>query len=142
MKLTAKQEAFALKYAECGKISESYRYAYDSENMKPHTINVKASELLRNGKVAGRVAELESIKKKVADIKFTITLEQRLKWLKEIAEAGLESIEDLSGISRRQNLAASNSAVVTLNTMLGVDEEGGKVKPVKVVIGVKDASRP
>jgi len=142
MVLTAKQEAFALKYVECSDASASYRHAYNYGKMKPETITRKAHDVVRNGNVAARIDELRSIMKKTADTKFTITLEQRLRWLKDIAEAGLEDIEDQSGISRRQNLAAANSAVATLNAMLGVDEEGGSVKPVKVVIGVKDASRP
>ena len=47
MKLTVKQEKFALKYAECGDASKAYRHAYDAENMKPSTINEKACLTLR-----------------------------------------------------------------------------------------------
>lgn len=59
-KLTPKQEAFALKYVECGNASEAYRHAYDAEKSKPEAIWVKASELLSNGKVAVRVMELQA----------------------------------------------------------------------------------
>ena len=58
MHLTPKQEAFALAYVETGNASEAYRRAYDAENMKPAVIAVKASELLKNGKVAVKVAEV------------------------------------------------------------------------------------
>lgn len=141
MRLTVKQEKFALKYAECGDASKAYRHAYDAENMKPHTINVKASELLKNGKVSARVKELESISKSVAEEKFTISVKQRLEWAKQVVEAGLSTYEDQAG-SKYHSLSAANQAITTLNTMLGVDEESGKTKPVKVFVGVKDASRP
>lgn len=59
-KLTPKQEAFALKYVECGNASEAYRTCYDvGENTKQNVIWVKACETLGNGKVSVRVAELQ-----------------------------------------------------------------------------------
>jgi phage terminase small subunit len=60
MALTPKQEAFALAYVETGNASEAYRRAYNAVRMKPAVINVKASELLANGNVAVRVAELQA----------------------------------------------------------------------------------
>ena len=59
IKLTPKQEQFCQSYIETGNASEAYRRAYNAENMKPETINVKASELLSNGKVSVRVDELQ-----------------------------------------------------------------------------------
>jgi phage terminase small subunit len=58
-KLTPKQEAFCLAYVETGNASEAYRRAYSAERMKPDVIAVKASELLKNGKVTVRVQELQ-----------------------------------------------------------------------------------
>jgi phage terminase small subunit len=60
MSLTPKQEAFALAYVETGNASEAYRRAYNAGNMKPETVNKRASELLANGEVTGRVAELQA----------------------------------------------------------------------------------
>ena len=57
--LTPKQEAFAQKYVELGNASEAYRQVYSAENMKPDAVNVKACELLKNGKVTVRVKELQ-----------------------------------------------------------------------------------
>ena len=141
MRLTVKQEKFALKYAECGNASEAYRYAYNAENMKASTINEKACLTLKADKVRARVDELKLLSKSVAEEKFTISVKQRLEWAKQIVEAGLSTYEDQSG-SKYHNLSAANQAIATLNTMLGVDEESGKAKPVKVFVGVKDASRP
>lgn len=60
MNLTPKQEAFAQAYIETGNASEAYRRAYNASRMKDEVIHVKASELLKHGKVAVRVAELQA----------------------------------------------------------------------------------
>lgn len=60
MKLTAKQEAFAQNVARGMTQADAYRNAYNAENMKPGTVQVKASELMANGKVAVRVGELKA----------------------------------------------------------------------------------
>lgn len=57
-KLTPKQDAFVLAYLETGNASEAYRRAYNVGTMLPTTINNRASELIRDGAIAGRVAEL------------------------------------------------------------------------------------
>lgn len=56
--LTQKQESFALAYIETGNASEAYRRAYDAGRMKPETINKRASELLADGAVTGRIGDL------------------------------------------------------------------------------------
>jgi len=56
--VTPKQEAFCLAYIETGNASEAYRRAYNAENMKPETVNRKAKDLLDNGKITARLAEL------------------------------------------------------------------------------------
>ena len=58
-RLTPKQEAFVLAYLETGNATEAYRRAYDAEGMGEATINVKACELLKNGKVAVRLQVLQ-----------------------------------------------------------------------------------
>ncbi len=57
-KLTPKQESFCKKYVETSNASEAYRLCYKADKMKDSVIHVKASELLKNGKVEVRVAEL------------------------------------------------------------------------------------
>lgn len=58
--MTPKQEAFCMAYVETGNASEAYRRSYNAAKMKPATVNVKASELLADGKIAVRVAELKA----------------------------------------------------------------------------------
>lgn len=58
--LTPKQEAFCLAYVETSNAAEAYRRAYDVKALTSHsTIYVAASELLRNPKIAVRVAQLQ-----------------------------------------------------------------------------------
>ena len=61
MKLTPKQEGFAMAYIETGSASEAYRRHYNTSKMKMETINREAHELLQNHKVATRVKELRSL---------------------------------------------------------------------------------
>ncbi len=76
-KLTPKEEAFALKYVECGNASEAYRHAYDvGENTKPETVWVKAAECLANGKVAERVIQLQEELKERTIVSVERTLEE------------------------------------------------------------------
>lgn len=58
--MTPKREAFCLAYVETGNASEAYRRSYDAANMKPETVNKRASELLAEGEIAGRVDELKA----------------------------------------------------------------------------------
>lgn len=60
MALTPKQEAFCRAYIECGSQSEAYRRAYSAGNMKPETVNRKATELFANGKITARLAEFHA----------------------------------------------------------------------------------
>lgn len=83
--LTPKQEAFAQAYLETGNASEAYRRAYDvSPESKPNTVEKRACELLKNGKVSGRVAELQERARKRHDINVD-TITEMLKEDRELA---------------------------------------------------------
>lgn len=58
--LTPKQEKFCLVYLETGNASEAYRRAYDAGGMSDTSINRKAKELVDNGKISARLAELRA----------------------------------------------------------------------------------
>ena len=91
LRLTPKQEKFCLEYLTTGKASEAYRLAFDARNMKPETISVRASEMLKKSKIAVRIAEL----KRPAEEKAIITYESHLKRLEELSR-GAESAEQFS----------------------------------------------
>lgn len=95
LKLTNKQEAFAVKYVECGNATEAYRFAYNAENMTGDVIHVKAYEALNNGKVSVRVAELKEKAQKAADKKFEWTMEQKREMLRNIAYNTVEEKPDV-----------------------------------------------
>lgn len=61
VKLTAKQQRFAELVALEGMTqADAYRAAYATGNMKAETIWARASELMADSKVSGRVAELKA----------------------------------------------------------------------------------
>lgn len=88
-KLTAKQEAFCLAYLETGNASEAYRRAYDAGDMADSVIHVKACELMKNGKVAVRVQQLQDA---VAE-KTLVTKEWVITRLVENVERAMQAEE-------------------------------------------------
>jgi phage terminase small subunit len=56
--LTIKQKRFATEYVAVGNASEAYRRAYSADRMASATVHKEACMLLKNPKVARRVAEL------------------------------------------------------------------------------------
>ena len=74
--LTIKQENFVNVYLETGNASEAYRRAYSCSKMKDATINRKAVELMRKGKITARVNELQGELRKSSDIKKEAILEE------------------------------------------------------------------
>lgn len=108
-RLTPKQEAFCLAYLETGNASEAYRRAYDAENMKPETINVKACELLQNGKVAERLAALRA----PIIAKAQLTVEDLLAELEEARRLAIDT----------EAPAPAVSATMGKAKLLGLDKQ-------------------
>ncbi len=129
-RLTAKQEKFCIKYVECGNASEAYRFSYSCKKMKDHVVWVKASELLKVGKVAVRVKELQQ---EIAD-KLLIS---ETSILTEYARIGLSDIRDLFDKDGLKNIvdlgdniakAVSSFKVVTKSVGHGEVEYVSEVK--------------
>ncbi|MFG0827888.1 terminase small subunit [Pseudomonas sp. CJQ_7] len=99
MALTPKQEAFCLAYLETGNASEAYRQSYSAANMKPESINVNASKLLSNAKVALRLEELRG----PAVIAAQMTLESHLADLKMLRDKALEAEQFSAAITAETN---------------------------------------
>lgn len=139
--ITSKEESFAQAYVLHKNDSiEGYRHSEYSQNLKPDQMSVQAYKLLKKPQIILRIKELQVKASAIAEKTFTITVTKRLEWLKEITEAGIATYTDSTGAARRESLTAARSAIETMNTMLGFDESAGKVKPVKIFVGVKDAS--
>lgn len=107
-KLTPKQEAFALKYVECGNASEAYRHAYNAENCKPETVWRKAVEVLANGKVAARVMELQA----EARERSQVTIESITKELDEDRQLARDNDQAAAAVSAVMNKAKLHGLVV------------------------------
>jgi phage terminase small subunit len=60
VKLTAKQEMFVKELIKGRSQREAYKLAYNCENMTDAVIDVKASELMKHGKVSVRYEELRT----------------------------------------------------------------------------------
>lgn len=116
MKLSVKQENFCNYYIECGNASEAYRRAYFCSNMKDESINVKAVELLNNGKITVRVKELQEELKKKSDI----TKEEVLNMLKSFMYADI-----------RNFLTIKNGNVIFKDSEDWTDEMAMQVESVK-----------
>lgn len=93
--LTPKQEKFCQLYVETGSASEAYRQSYDASNMKPDTINVKASELLSNGKISVRVGQLRERLVK----KHNVTVDSLIEELEQARKMALESAQVSAAVS-------------------------------------------
>lgn len=116
MKLSVKQEKFCNYYIECGNASEAYRRAYSCSNMKDESINVKAVELLKNGKITVRVKELQEELKRKSDI----TKEEVLNMLKSFMYADI-----------RNFLTIKNGNVIFKDSEDWTDEMAMQVESVK-----------
>lgn len=143
-KLQPKQELFAVNVVLNGgdKVKARKEAGY-STAMSKASQGVDADKLYNHAKISLRIAELQLEADKIAKEKFGISIEQRLRWLQEVAEAGLTKQLITKGedvVEQRENLPATTGAIRVMNEILGTDEQGDSTKPVKVFIGVEDAS--
>jgi phage terminase small subunit len=87
MSLTEKQTAFCYAYMEKGNASESYRIAYDAENMSDNAIGVEACRLMAHPNVALKIEEL----RRMAAERNKITVDDLITELQEAREAALKA---------------------------------------------------
>lgn len=99
MALTPKQENFCLAYLETGNASEAYRRAYNTENMKPESVNRLAKAQLDNVKIASRLEELRA---PVRD-RAMLTLESHLARLDELSRKAEEFEQFSAAITAETN---------------------------------------
>ena len=109
--LTPKQEAFAMKYVECGNASEAYRHAYDAGNMADQTVWNEASRVLQNPQVAIRV---QGIRDAVAEAT-KLTVSDLLRELEEARTAALTA--------ETVQASAATAATMGKAKLLGLDKQ-------------------
>lgn len=105
MTLTAKQEAFCQAIADGMTQADAYRTAYNAVNMKPESVQVKACELTKDGKISVRVAELKS------------ALEKKQLWTREKSVKALINAYKVAEDGGQST--AMTAAVKELNVMHG-----------------------
>lgn len=117
IKLTAKQEAFAQGIADGLGQADAYRMAYDADGMKDESVYPQASKLMKNPKIATRIAELKA---QVAD---------KQLWTREMSVKGLISAYRIA--LEAKTSTGMTAAVKELNIMHGYNE------PTKLQVDVK-----
>jgi len=106
--LTAKREVFAFEYVRNGNVaSHAYRNAFETRNMKVHTIDSEASKLLGNPEVAARIAQLRG----TVRIRHSRTISGICDELDENREMALDTSQP----------AAANGATMGKARVLGLD---------------------
>jgi len=140
IKLNPKQEKYAQEVVLNGgdKVAAFKASGWKWENFTSNTLSVESDKKYNHPKISLRISELQSEADKVAKEVFTISVEQRLRWLNEITVAGLSTYEDQGGNKRRENLSASTGAIKTMNEMIGVSEgDDGKAPSLEITFQVK-----
>jgi len=138
--LTKREESFVQAILRLGddKKLDAYRASDYSQKLSTPAMSAQAHKLYNKPIINLRIRELQGKAVEIADKKFTISVEERLRRLDAIYKAGIEKYLTQTG-ERYENLAAAKGSIETMNAMLGTSESSG-VKPVKVQIGVIDAS--
>lgn len=90
--LTPRREKAAKKFVETGDMTESYKFAFSTENMKRTTINRRASEVFADPKVKARLRQLSA----ALEEEHKITKEKVLLHLKAIMDAKITDYVTLS----------------------------------------------
>lgn len=118
--LTGKQEKFCQCIADGMTQADAYRTAYNAKGMKPDTVHVKASTLMADGKIAGRVRELRE------------ALAEKVLWTRAQSVAGL--VKAFQVAEDAGNAAAMTGSIKELNAMHGFNA------PSKVDLSSSDGS--
>lgn len=124
--LTVKQENFCNYYIESGNASDAYRRAYSCRKMKDEAVNVKAIELLNNGKITVRVKELQEEQKNKSDI----TKERILQELSSIAFSTIADMHNtwierkkFDKLSKKEKSAIKSISTKILKKNIGTSDD-------------------
>lgn len=123
--LTPKREKFAQAVASGMNQSDAYRSAFDAGGMKPATINVKASELMADGKVRGRVDELRAPAVEAVGI----TLESHLRDLLALRNLAAKK-EQMSAAINAEIARGKAAGVYADERMRILGPDGGPVQTI------------
>ena len=108
IKLTPKQERFCQVYIETGNASEAYRQAYNTEKMKPESVNSKGYQLLQQVQITARLDELRAEHKK----RHEITVDTLVAELEEARKLAFETDKAAAAVSATMGKAKLLGLVV------------------------------
>jgi len=130
MSLTPKQEAFARAYHETSNATEAYRRAYNAGGMKDNVIHVKAHEVLKNGKIAVRLSELQQMAQERHNITIDSLTEMTMKAYVEAQRIAptTNQMQTASMIKAAEFLGKLHGLVVDKSEVTGKD--GSPLVPV------------
>ena len=132
-KLTAKQELFCEEVVSGNTQADAYRTAYSAQDMLDKTIWVKASELMANGKVTGRIEELRLPVIKEAQL----TLKSHLDNLLEIREHAVEDRNWSAAVSA-ETARGKAAGLHTAKAIMSIETaREDRVTVIELVSGVK-----
>lgn len=109
--VTEQQEKFAQAFVETGNASEAYRRSYNTSRMAVNTIAKRASEMLDNGAVAGRIASLRQVHTK----RHNVTVDSLIAELEEARIAALTA--------ETVQASAATGATMGKAKLLGLDKQ-------------------
>lgn len=109
--VTEQQEKFCHAFVETGNASESYRRSYNAGKMADATISKRASDLLDNGAITGRIATLRQKHTK----RHNITVDTLLEKLNTVYTTALAAETPQS--------SAAVQAIMAQAKLLGLDKQ-------------------
>ena len=123
IKLTPKQEKFCQVYIETGNASEAYRQAYNTEKMKPESVNSKGYQLLKQVQITARLDELRAEHKK----RHEITVDTLVAELEEARKLAFETDKASAAVQATMGKAKLLGLVVE-------KQETNVVQPPKIIV--------
>lgn len=124
VKLTQKQEKYVQELIKGKSQREAYRIAYpSSKKWKDNVVDVKASELLKNGKVSVRYNELRGKVIKRTEEKAIITAEEIIRGIANIAKDDISNYLDFR----------------TEKVVVAYDEDDMPIMDYRTIVDLKDS---
>jgi phage terminase small subunit len=124
IKLTPKQEAFALAYVETGNASEAYRQAYNPKNAKASWIASEACKTLADSNVSQMVAILRVERRNRA----AVTAASLTEELEEARALAVAEKQSSAAVSATMGKARINGLIVERREVGGFDGAPIKVE--------------
>jgi phage terminase small subunit len=138
MRLTPKQEGFALAYCRLMNASDAYREVYDVKRSTSKSVNEMASRLLKNVKVASMIAEIRARAEDTA----ILTVERTRVELARVCFSDVRKLCNPDGSLMKVNELDADTAAAVASFEVDEVEVGDKVvrRTIKVKLWDKNAA--